>query len=118
VDVAEGKRVRPPASAGKLLHICRSCTSPLVHPLGWVEHDERRWLMTLRCPECEALTEGLFTDQAAHRLARELDRGEAVLLDSLERVTRENMTDALELLQRAFEADLIFPRDFASRASG
>jgi hypothetical protein len=95
-----------------------SCASPLVHPLGWVEHDERRWLMTLRCPECEALTEGLFTDQAAHRLARELDRGEAVLLDSLERVTREHMTDALELLQRAFEADLIFPSDFAGRASG
>lgn len=74
--------------------------------------------MTLRCPECEALTEGLFTDQAVHRLAAELDRGEAVLLDALARLTRENMAEALELLQRAFEADLIFPSDFGYRPSG
>lgn len=119
VDLAESKRAQPSAAtAGKLLHICVSCASPLVHPLRWVEHDESRWLMTLRCPECEALTEGLFTDQAVHRLAAELDRGEAVLLDSLERVTRENMTEALELLQHALETDLILPSDFGCQPPG
>jgi hypothetical protein len=95
-----------------------SCASPLVHPLRWVERDESRWLMTMRCPECEALTEGLFTAQAVHRLAAELDRGEVVLLEALERATRENMVEALELLERAFEADLIFPSDFGFRPSG
>lgn len=119
VDLAEGKSARPAAAAtGKLLHICVSCASPLVHPLYWTEQDESRWLMTLRCPECESLTEGLFTDQAVHRLARELDRGEAVLLDALERVTHESMTEALALLQHALEADLIFPSDFRCRPSG
>jgi hypothetical protein len=89
-----------------------------VHPLRWIERDESRWLITMRCPECEALTEGLFTAQAVHRLAAELDRGQAVLLDALERLTRENMAEALELLQRALEADLIFPSDFGCRPSG
>jgi len=119
VDLAESKRARPLAApAGKFLHICASCASPLVHPLHWVEQDDGRWLMTRRCPECETLTEGLFSDQAVHRLTTELDRGEAVLLDSVERVTHENMVEALELLQRAFAADLIFPSDFGCRPSG
>jgi hypothetical protein len=118
VDLAESKRMRPPATAGKLLHICVSCASPFVHPLRWIENAERRWLMTLRCPECEAVTEGLFTDQAVHRLAAELDRGEAVLLDSLERVTHESMTAALDLLQYALAADLLLPSDFGCQPPG
>ncbi|HXP38089.1 MAG TPA: hypothetical protein VN817_10015 [Solirubrobacteraceae bacterium] len=118
VDLAESKRVQPAATAAKLLHICVSCASPLVYPLRWTEHDERRWLMMLRCPECEAVTEGLFTDQAVHRLAAELDRGEAALLDSLERVTHEHMTEALDLLQYALEADLILPSDFGCQPPG
>lgn len=70
------------------------------------------WRMVLRCPECEAVREGVFTQQTVDAFGAELDHGEAVLLDALERVTHENMSDALELMVRALEADLIFPSDF------
>jgi hypothetical protein len=96
----------------ELLHICSNCSSELIYPLDWVDEDPMHWWMLLRCPDCESIHEGLFTQQTIDVFADELDRGEAVLLSTLKRLTRENMSEAVDLFIRALHADLILPSDF------
>jgi len=97
----------------ELLHVCAHCSGELVYPLDWIEEEDAgRWLMILRCPDCEAIREGAFPQQTVDLFADELDRGEAELLRALERVTRENMTEAADFFIRALHADLIIPSDF------
>jgi hypothetical protein len=73
----------------------------MVYPLEWAEEGPAHWRMLLRCPDCEATREGVFAQHAVDVLADELDRGEAVLLCALERMTRENMTEAIDRFIRA-----------------
>jgi hypothetical protein len=94
------------------LHVCVLCASPLVQPYDWAAEGPSHWRVMLRCPDCGALREGLFTQQAVDRLADELDRGSGVLIRALDRLTRENMAAELEVLVKAFEHDLILPSDF------
>ncbi len=68
--------------------------------------------MILRCPDCEAIREGAFSQQAVDLFADQLDHGETELLDALRRMTRENMTEAVDFFIRALHADLIVPGDF------
>jgi hypothetical protein len=84
----------------------------MVYPLEWAEEGPRHWRMFLRCPDCEATREGVFSQKAVDVLADELDRGESVLLCTLKRVTHENMTEAIERFVRALHTDLILPVDF------
>jgi hypothetical protein len=66
----------------------------------------------MRCPDCEAIREGVFAQRAVDRLADELDRGSAVLIRELDRLTRENMAGEIEVLIHALQHDLIVPSDF------
>lgn len=100
-----------PAAVGDL-HICVLCGSELVHPCDWEAEGPRHWRVFLRCPECEGIREGLFTQPAVDLLADELDRGSAVLGKALDLLTRENMTEEVEVLVRALDGDLILPSDF------
>jgi hypothetical protein len=113
IDLAESAPSRPAAAASPdLLHVCASCAGSLVHPLRWEEEGPMHWRMILRCPECETVREGVFSQRVVHAFAAELNRGEEILLDALKQVSRESMSDALELLLRALKADAIFPSDF------
>lgn len=112
---------RPPAAAHtdrardtepELLHICSNCRSKLVYPLDWVDEDPTHWRMLLRCPDCETTREGIFTQRTIDVFTNEIDRGEAVVLSTLKRLTRENMTEAVDLFIHALHADLILPSDF------
>jgi hypothetical protein len=111
---------KPPAehapSAGQRavdeLYICVLCASRLVYPFRWVAEGPQHWRVFLRCPDCEAIREGLFTQQAVDLLADELDRGSGVLIKALDRLTRENMNAEIEILVRALEEDVILPSDF------
>jgi hypothetical protein len=94
------------------LHVCFNCSGELVYPLDWVEEGPRHWRIVLRCPECEALREGVFEQAIVERLDDELDRGSAALLSDLKRITHANMADEIDFFVRALEADLIVPSDF------
>jgi hypothetical protein len=96
----------------ELLHLCGNCGGELVYPLDWVEEDETQWRMLLRCPDCESIREGIFTQLTIDAFSDELDRGEAELLSILKQVTREHMSQAANLFIRALHADLILPCDF------
>jgi hypothetical protein len=94
------------------LHICVHCPGRLVHPVDWAAEGPSHWRVFLRCPDCEAIREGLFTQPAIDALADELDRGSGVLIRALDALTRENMTAEIDVLIRALDEDLILPCDF------
>jgi hypothetical protein len=96
----------------ELLHVCVECSGKLVHPLDGVEEGPVYWRTLLRCPECENIREGMFPQEAVGLFADELDRGEAVLLGALQRVTMANMTEAAEVFIRALDEDVIVADDF------
>jgi hypothetical protein len=109
------EHAQPPGSeymAGTQLHVCAYCSGEFVHPLDWIEEDSSRWRIVLRCPECEALSEGVFSQPVVDVFADELDRGETELLCALRQMTRENMTETVARFVRALDADLILPSDF------
>jgi hypothetical protein len=94
------------------LHVCTSCAGELVHPLDWSEEHPGFWRILLRCPECEEIREGVFSQAAVERLDEELDRATAALLSDLRRMTHANMMQEIDFFVRALEADVIVPSDF------
>lgn len=94
------------------LHVCFNCAGELVYPLDWSEEGHHHWRIVLRCPECEALREGVFEQSVVEQLDDELDRASGALLGDLKRITHANMSEEVEFFVRALHADLIVPDDF------
>jgi hypothetical protein len=108
----------PPAAARAArpavedLHVCPDCTGELVYPVEWEEADETNWEVTLRCPNCEWGTVGVWSQDVVDRFDEELDRGTEALVRDLKRLTRANMEEEVERFTRALQADAILPEDF------
>ncbi|HEY5261462.1 MAG TPA: hypothetical protein VIJ33_05075, partial [Solirubrobacteraceae bacterium] len=101
-----------PAVPGEALHVCPRCAGGLVHPLDWAEESPGRWRISMRCPDCDLLREGVFGQALVERLDEELDKATGALLSDLKQLTHANMTEEIELFARALELDLIGPSDF------
>ena len=116
VQLPSGKEIEvihfetPPAEGD--LHRCRDCSSDLVYPTQWSEADEATWAVTLRCPECETVREGVFGQGSIDAFDEELDAGTSALIADLRRLTRANMTEEGERFFAALAADAILPEDF------
>ncbi len=106
------QRAPEPPCAPQELHVCFNCAGELVYPLDWAEEGSNHWRIVLRCPECEALREGVFEQAIVEQLDDELDRASGALLSDLKRITHANMTDEIEFFVRALQADLVVPSDF------
>lgn len=102
----------PSTTPGEALHVCPRCAGGLVHPLDWVEESPGRWRILMRCPDCDALREGVFGQTLVERLDEELDRATGALLSDLRQLTHANMVEEIEVFSRALELDLIGPNDF------
>jgi len=109
-QVTGGPTVRGPDAAD--LHVCPSCESELVYPIDWSEAGAKHWEVELRCPECEWLGAGVFSQQAVDRFDEELDRGTEQIADSFHKLVRANMEEEIEVFVAALQADLILPEDF------
>ena len=94
------------------LHVCRRCRSELVYPTQWQEARERSWCVTLRCPECEEVREGVFGQDVVDAFDDRLDEGTSALTADLRRLTQANMVEELERFSAALVADAILPEDF------
>jgi hypothetical protein len=94
------------------LHVCSGCASELVYPISWEESGPSSWRVVLRCPECEQLREGVFSDEAVDAFDEHLDAGTDALAADLRRLTRANMADELARFAAAIHADAILPEDF------
>ncbi len=111
-------RERQPAGVGAGadgvvdLHICPECGSGLVHPLDWMPMDDAHWRVSLRCPECEWHSVGLFEQSVLDRFDQILDAGTDTLYADLRRLERVNMEAELRRFNEALGEDLILPEDF------
>jgi hypothetical protein len=100
------------ASEATDLHVCVECQSTLVYPVDWDEAGTTHWRVSLRCPNCEWTTEGVYEQDVVERFDCELDRGTEALMRDLQRLTRANMEDDVERFVTALRDDHILPVDF------
>lgn len=101
-----------PVRDAQHLHICVRCSSHLVYPVEWEEAGSTHWHVSLRCPNCEWVSSGIFTQDAVERFDEELDRGTEALTRDLRRLSHANMQDEVERFAAALGADHIQPDDF------
>lgn len=105
----DGQRERP---AGPGLHVCPVCASQLVQPVEWGAVEGECWELTLRCPNCDWSSRGIYDHAQVAELEERLDDGIAEILRDLNRLTDANMADEVDRFAAALEADLILPEDF------
>jgi hypothetical protein len=94
------------------LHVCGSCSSPLVYPVDWEEAGSVHWQVTLRCPNCEWSGTGVFEQHVVERFDEQLDRGTEALVRDLKRMVQANMEEQIDRFVDALRAGLILPEDF------
>jgi hypothetical protein len=94
------------------LHICPTCDSRFVHPVDWSPAADRRWIVELRCPECEWTGGGTYSQKVVDHLDEVLDEGTEALLSDLNRLTRANMEEHVEAFTAALRSGQILPEDF------
>ena len=94
------------------LHICPGCDSELVQPVCWSETEDHRWELTLECPNCGWLEDGVYQREQIDRLEEKLDDGLAEMLADLKRLTQANMAEEIDRFISALNADFILPEDF------
>jgi hypothetical protein len=97
---------------GPGLHACPECQSELVQPVLWGETASGFWELTLHCPNCEWLTEGVFDQDQVDEFEERLDEGLAEMLADLRRLTQANMAEEVDRFTAALQTDLILPEDF------
>jgi hypothetical protein len=102
-------------SPGSGLHVCRLCHDDFVVPVWWEEVDDQHWHMLLRCAQCQTYRDVTVGNDVAKAFDRDLQRGQAVIADALERSDRARMLAELPVLIVALERDLIDAADFAPR---
>ncbi len=94
------------------LHVCPECDSELVQPVCWSETADHRWELTLECPNCGWLSDGVYEREQIDRLEEKLDDGLTEMLADLKRLTQANMAEEIDRFISALNADFILPEDF------
>ena len=100
------------ARSSEGMHVCPSCDSKMVQPVHWFERGDGQWHVDLRCPECEWVGRGTFSQREVDRFDEELDRSCQELIEDLRSLTRSNMEDEADRLALALASDSILPEDF------
>jgi hypothetical protein len=99
-------------AAPAALEQCPDCSCDMVFPIDWREADGDRWELERRCPNCEWGERAVYEQAEVERYDAVLNGGTDVLIDQLERVTRENMEDEIERFVKALDQGHIEPFDF------
>jgi hypothetical protein len=107
--------LRFPAREGRSthgLHVCPECASELVQPIAWADAPEDRWELTLACPNCSWIHQGVYDRDKIDSLEEKLDDGVVQMLGDLQRLAHANMADEVDRFAAALQADMILPEDF------
>jgi len=107
--VSPGTGAAPPAAG---LESCGGCAGDLVHPIDWRETADDRWELELRCPNCGWMQHGEYDQDVVEAYDAVLNEGTDALIQTLERLQRENMESDIERFVAALAADHITPFDF------
>jgi hypothetical protein len=110
IEVVRFEDVDQGARSG--LHVCAHCHSDLVQPVAWAEAAQDRWELTLECPNCRWVIDGIYEREQVDQLEDKLDEGLADMLRDLQRLTQANMAEQIDRFVTALWADMILPEDF------
>jgi hypothetical protein len=91
---------------------CPGCGSDLIQLMSWMQVADRRWKVTLQCPNCWWLGEAVYGPDQVAELERKMEDGVAKLLWDLRRLANAIAAEELERFVTALHADLILPEDF------
>lgn len=106
-------RVRPPAPGEERdLRVCEACATDLVEPVDWAGAGPERWRVTLRCPNCEHVTDGVFSQACVDQLDERLDEATSAIVADLKRLAHATMIADVERFIGALNAGAILPEDF------
>ena len=83
-----------------------------MQPLDWREAPHGFWELTLHCPNCDWLEEGIFDQDQIDGLEEKLDDGLTAMLSDLRRLTQSNMAEEIERFTAALQDDFVLPEDF------
>jgi hypothetical protein len=119
--IARLRRRRLRSDLERPLHVCVACRSKLVNPMQWKDWDGDRWLVVLRCAECDHERVGLFPHWMCEVFEIHLEAGAHALRMTLRRVEDDRealeMDDAAARFIDALRSDAIGPGDFAAGPS-
>jgi hypothetical protein len=94
------------------LHICDDCRAELVYPTSWEEAGPDSWRVSLRCPNCEWATTGVFPQIVVDAFDERLDEGTEQLVTDLKQLMHANMSEEIDRFVAALEAEAVLPEDF------
>lgn len=92
--------------------LCPACSSDLVQPVDWSEAGEGSWNISLRCPNCETVTKGVYGREPVERYDEALTRGAEGLRRTLRDVAMARFSDDIDRFVSALRGDHILPADF------
>ncbi len=101
-----------PSRSDQALHICAECTSELVYPTQWEEAGPENWRVSLRCPNCEWTSTGVFAQDLVDGFDERLDEGTERLVFDLKQLMHANMSEEIERFVAALDAEALLPEDF------
>ena len=94
------------------LHVCPDCGSELVLPIDWLPASKSHWRVDLRCPDCEWIGGGTYSQAVVDRFDEVLDLGTEALLNDLTLLSRANMEEEVDRFVIALQGGHIVPADF------
>jgi hypothetical protein len=68
---------------------CDHCGRDCVNPVAWLEHDEDRWWVRVRCGHCQRIRELVIDNEQARQFDADLDRGVNEIARRLSRLSRD-----------------------------
>jgi hypothetical protein len=111
-------RLRPVPAEDRDLCVCEVCSAELVEPTAWESAGAERWRVSLHCPNCDHVSEGVFSQECVDRFDDRLDEGTAAMVDDLKRLENARMSEEAERFIGALMAGAILPEDFEMPAPG
>jgi hypothetical protein len=80
--------------------------------MDWVEVEDMRWKLSVRCPDCEWESTEVYEQPEVERYDDLLNDSTDRMIEELDRITRENMAEMVERFRYALDNDGITPFDF------
>lgn len=102
----------PQVLPGSGLHVCSSCRGDFVHLTQRRREGDGRWLLRLRCGQCEACRDVVVSDDLVRRFDEDVSRGLAAIAGDVTALDREHMAGFIEVFAAALQHDLIDAGDF------
>ena len=91
---------------------CPRCSSELIQLVRWMRVGDRRWELTMECPNCWWSGDAVCGAHQVAELERRMEEGVVKMLRDLRRLANAIAAEELDRFVSALHADLILPEDF------